>query len=146
MEKLERVASHDGIVQSVKQGLVAVQIESVSACATCQAHAHCGFAESKNKTVEVPTADWQQYHEGDNVTVHIDESRGMLAVWIAYVLPALLIIAAIVGLSIAHLPEWAVVLAAFAVLGIYILILYFRRRKVESHFTLTITPLSQSSN
>ena len=134
-----RIASHDGIVQHVKEGLVAVQIKSVSACATCQAHASCGFAESKDKTVEVPTADWRQYNEGDHVTVHIDESRGMLAVWIAYVLPALLLIAVIVTLSLLHLPEWAVVLSAFATLGLYILALYLRRRKVENRFTLTIT-------
>lgn len=134
-----RIASHDGIVQHVKEGLVAVQIKSVSACATCQAHARCGFAESKDKTVEVPTADWRQYHEGDRVTVHIDESRGMLAVWIAYVLPALLLITVIVTLSLLHLPEWAVVLSAFATLGLYILALYLRRRKVENRFTLTIT-------
>lgn len=134
-----RIASHDGIVQHVKEGLVAVQIKSVSACATCQAHARCGFAESKDKTVEVPTADWRQYNEGDRVTVHIDESRGMLAVWIAYVLPALLLIAVIVTLSLLHLPEWCVVLSAFATLGLYILALYLRRRKVENRFTLTIT-------
>lgn len=139
MERLEKIATHDGTVQDVKPGLVAVQIESVSACATCQAQAHCGFAESKNKTVEVPCADWQSFHKGDNVTVQIDESRGMLAVWIAYVLPALLLIATIITLSLLHLPEWAVVLSSFAVLGIYILVLYLRRKKVERHFTLTIT-------
>ena len=139
MARLERIASHDGIVESVKKGLVAVKIESVSACATCQAHAHCGFAESKTKTVEIPTADWQQYQPGQQVTVNIDESRGMLAVWIAYVLPALLLLAVIVTLSILHLPEWTVVLAAFATLGLYILVLYLRRRKVEHHFTLTIS-------
>lgn len=139
MEKLERVASHAGTVLATKKGFVSVQIEAISACATCQAHAHCGFAESKNKTLDIPTADWQQYHEGDAVTVNIDESRGMLAVWIAYVLPALLMLAVIIGLSLAHLPEWAVVLGGFAVLGLYILILYLRRKKVESRFTLTIT-------
>ena len=57
-----------------------------------------------------------------------------------YNLPALLLLAVIIGLSLAHLPEWAVVLASFAVLALYILILYLRRRKVESRFTLTITP------
>ena len=139
MEKLERIASHDGIVQSVREGLVAVQIKAVSACATCQAHARCGFAESKDKTVEVPTADWQNYHEGDSVTVNIDESRGMLAVWIAYVMPALLLLAVIITLSILHLPEWVVVISAFIALGLYILGLYLVRRKVESRFTLTIT-------
>lgn len=139
MERLERIASHDGIVTSVKEEHVEVRIEAVSACASCAAHGRCGFAESKDKTVEVPTAEWHQYAEGDRVVVHIDESRGMLAVWIAYVLPALLLLAVIIGLSLARLPEWVVVLAAFATLGVYIAVLYFSRRKVESRFTLTIT-------
>ena len=143
MEKLERIASHDGIVTAVKEGLVTVKIEAISACATCAAHGKCGFAESKEKTVEVPSDDWKQYSEGQPVTVHIDESRGMLAVWIAYVLPALLMLATIIGLSMAHLPEWVVVLAAFAILGIYVLLLYLRRRKVDSPFTLTITTKQQ---
>ena len=72
--------------------------------------------------------------------MHIDESRGMLAVWMAYVLPALLMLVVIITLSLLHLPEWVVVVSAFAVLGLYILVLYLRRRKVDSHFTLTITP------
>lgn len=146
MEKVARIASHDGIVKKVRKGFVEVQIKSISACATCQAHARCGFAESKDKTVEVPTSDWQSYSEGERVTVHIDESRGMLAVWIAYVLPALLLIAAIVTLSLLHLPEWAVVLSAFAVLGLYILVLYLSRRKVESRFTLTISPNCEANS
>lgn len=139
MEKLGRIASHEGIVQKVKPGRVMVRIEAVSACASCAAHGKCGFAESKDKTVEVPADDWKQYAEGETVTVHIDESRGMLAVWIAYVLPALLMIAVIVAFSMAGLPEWVVVLAAFAVLGIYLLILFLCRRKVEGKFTLTLT-------
>ncbi len=65
MEKVARIASHDGIVKKVRKGFVEVQIKSISACATCQAHARCGFAESKDKTVEVPTSDWQSYSEGE---------------------------------------------------------------------------------
>lgn len=142
MERTERVASHDGVVTGVRQGLVKVQIESTSACASCAAHAKCGFAESKNKTVEIPSVDWQQYHEGDHVQVHIDESRGMLAVWIAYVLPALLMLGAIIGLSVAGAPEWAVALSALGALGLYVLVLYLVRRRVEGRFTLTVSHLN----
>ena len=138
MERHREIATHAGIVTKVADGKVEVQIESVSACASCQAHAHCGFAESKNKTLEIPSADWQQYQAGETVTVRIDESRGLLAVWIAYLLPALLMLAVIVSLSIAGLPEWAVVLAAFATLGLYVVALYYTRRRVENKFTLTI--------
>ena len=140
MERLARVASHAGIVKEIRRGRVLVQIEAVSACASCAAHGKCGFAESKDKTLEIPAADWQEYTVGQSVTVHIDEGRGLLAVWIAYVLPAVLMLAAIIGLSVAHLPEWAVVLSAFAVLGLYVLVLYLVRRRVESRFTLTLTP------
>lgn len=139
MERLDRIASHDGVVIAVAPGRVRVRIEAVSACASCAAHGRCGFAESKEKEVDVPAADWSDYQPGQTVTVHIDESRGMLAVWLAYVLPALLMLAAIVGLSLARVPEWAVVLSAFAVLGLYILVLYLRRRRVERHFTLTVS-------
>jgi sigma-E factor negative regulatory protein RseC len=113
--------------------------ESTSACATCQAHSRCGFAESKNKTLDIPTVDWQSYTQGDRVTVHIDESRGMLAVWLAYVLPALIMLAVIIALSVAGLPEWIVILATLASLGLYILLLYLRRQKINTRFTLTLT-------
>lgn len=139
MERLGRIASHEGIVQQVRPRRVTVRIEAVSACASCAAHGKCGFAESKDKIIEVPTVDWQQFNPGETVIVNIDENRGMLAVWIAYVLPALLLLSTIVGLSLAHLPEWTVVLSSFFVLVLYILFLYLFRHKVESHFTLTIT-------
>lgn len=136
---MKQIASHQGVVTDTRKGSVSVKIEAVSACASCAAHSKCGFAESKDKTVDVPTPDWQSYSNGEEVTVHIDEQHGMLAVWIAYVLPALLIIAVIVALSLTGWPEWAVVLAAFATLGIYVAVLYLCRRKVEKNFTLTVT-------
>lgn len=139
MERDRRIATHEGIVKSVAEGRVEVQIEAVSACGSCAAHAHCGFAESKDKILEIPCADWQSYHEGDTVVVCIGQSRGMLAVWIAYLLPAILIIGVIVALSLARLPEGAVVAAAFATLALYILALYLLRNRIESRFTLSIT-------
>lgn len=140
MENTQTVATHDGEVLAVRPGTVQVRIEAVSACASCAAHGKCGFAESKDKTLDIPTTRWQDYSPGQPVTVTIDESHGMLAVWIAYVLPALLMLAVIITLSLLHLPEWTVVTGAFAILGLYILFLYLRRRHVEGKFTLTISP------
>ncbi len=138
MARLERIASHDGIVKAVREGIVDVEIASTSACASCEAHAKCGFAESKNKTVGVPTAEWNTFEKGEKVTVNIDQSRGMLAVWIAYVLPVLVMLAAIIALSAAGAAESLVAVAAIAILSLYVAILYFLRRKIEKKFTLTI--------
>ena len=140
MERLDqrRIASHLGTVKAVREGSVDVEIESTSACATCQAHSRCGFAESKNKTVSVPTDQWQSYSEGNEVKVNIDESRGMLAVWIAYVLPALVMIGIIVALSTMGAAEWLVAIGAIAALGLYVGALYLLRNKIGKKFTLTV--------
>ena len=148
---MKDIVQHDGLVVAVSPKSVTVQIRSVSACASCAAHAKCGFAESKDKTLEIPTqavkqSDSQTFAVGDPVTVTIDHSRGLLAVWFAYLLPALLLIAVIVALSLAALPEGLVALAALATLAIYILILYLFRRRLDSRFTLTVSPLKQSDN
>ena len=139
---------HPGIVTAVKPGFVTVQIESTSACAACEAHSKCGFAESKTKTLDIPTqaikqANNQVFSIGDRVTVTIDHTRGLRATWWAYVLPALLLLAAVVGFSLASLSEPAVILLSLAVLAVYILILFLLRKKLDSKFTLTVSPLTQ---
>ena len=133
---------HPGIVTAAKPGFVTVQIESVSACASCAAHAKCGFAESKEKSLEIPISqsESQQLTEGTRVTVSIDSSSGMRAVWIAYLLPALLIIAVVIALSAAGIDEGLVAVAAFGVLGLHILALILLRRKIERQFKITVKP------
>lgn len=138
---------HPGTVTAVKPDSVTVQIESVSACASCQAHSRCGFAESKTKTLDIPTQSLSHSATrplavGDPVIVTIDHSRGLLATWWAYVLPAVLLIAVVVGLSLAGFSEPFVILLSFATLGLYILTLYLLRKKLDSRFTLTVTPLN----
>ncbi len=143
--------THPGIVTAVKEGFVTVQIESTSACAACQAHARCGFAESKTKTLDIPTQAIEQSNNqtinvGDRVTVTIDHTRGLLATWWAYVLPAVLLLTAVVGFSLLKFPESLVILLSLAVIGLYTLLLFLLRQKLDSQFTLIVTPLKQSDN
>ena len=84
------------------------------------------------------TDQWQSYSEGNEVKVNIDESRGMLAVWIAYVLPALVMIGIIVALSTMGAAEWLVAISAIAALGLYVGALYLLRNKIGKKFTLTV--------
>lgn len=133
---------HPGIVTAVKPGFVTVQIESTSACAACAAHSKCGFAESKTKSLDIPIDENfnDNFKVGDRVTVTIDHTRGLLATWWAYVVPAVLLMGAVVGFTLAELPEPIVILLSLAVLAIYILILFLLRKKLDSQFTLTVSP------
>lgn len=135
--------THPGTVTAVKPGFVTVEIQSVSACASCQAHSRCGFAESKTKTLDIPFNNKHvTLNTGDRVTVHIDYSRGLLATWWAYVLPAILLLATTIGLSLAGLPEPAVILLSLAALALYTLLLFLYRKRLDSKFTLSLTPLN----
>lgn len=137
--------THPGTVLNTKPGLVRVQIESVSACAACQAHSRCGFAESKTKTLDIPVKPKEnsfKFKAGDNVMVTIDEKRGLMATWWAYVLPAILLLAAVIGFSLASLSEPLVILLSLAILALYILLLILFRQKINNKFTLTVEPLN----
>ena len=135
---MEKIATHDGIVTQVTPGALKVQMHVVSACSSCEAHAHCGFAESRDKVVDIETPDWKQYAVGDAVIVAIRAGRGLLAVFIAYILPAFLLLAVFVSLSMAHLPEvWVAVITLFVV-ALYGGVLYLCRNKLQRQFTMSV--------
>ena len=75
---------------------------------------------------------------GDKVTVTIDHSRGLLATWWAYVVPAILLLGAVVGFSLASFSEPAVVLLSLGILGLYVLLLFLLRKKIDGKFELSI--------
>lgn len=138
--------THPGTVIKTQKGQVTVQITSVSACAACQAHSSCGFAESKTKTLDIPDRHWADYSPGEQVTVAIDHTHGLLAVLIAYILPAVLLLGVIVGLSLAGVPELAVILSSFAALALYIGLLVLLRRRINGRFTLSIVKNENHNN
>lgn len=149
--------THPGTITNVSKKSVTVQIESVSACASCQAHSRCGFAESKTKTLDIPlscvdpdlrstlTQPRTEATFPTQVLVTIDTTHGLLAVLIAYLLPAILLLGVIVGLSLAGLPEWAVILLSLASLALYILLLVLFRQRIDNHFTLKVEKMKSDN-
>ena len=130
----------NGTIKEIKEGLLIISIECHSACAHCQAHQACGFAESKEKTVEVENADWQQYAVGDAVTVDIRESQGLLAVLIAYLLPAVI---GLVILLVTYTPwgELRSALATLAFFALYVAVLRLLRPRLQRKFSYKVEKL-----
>ncbi len=145
MARLDKIASHDGIVDHLNHdgSIVSVVINTRSACTTCEAHSRCGFAESKDKVVDIPTQG-VAYTPGEHVIVNISEGRGLLAVWIAYVLPAIIMLAVIISLSMAHMSELVVIIAALAALALYVALLFLLRRHISSRFVLSVQKQQKS--
>lgn len=134
---MSHIASHQGTVIAVEQGKVRVQIVSVSACASCQAHSRCGFAESKEKELEIETPLWSELKVGDTVQVQISESKGMLAVVLAYLVPSVILLAGLVGF-LQLMGELRAVLFTLLVIALYYIVLYFCRHCLQNKFTFTI--------
>lgn len=135
---MEKIATHPGIVTAVTPKHVTVQMKVISACATCEAHAHCGFSEKKEKVVEVDTPDWEQYQPGDRVTVIINSGHGLQAVLIAYVMPAIVLLAAFALFSALHFNEPLVALFTLLAVGCYGLFLYLIRHRLQRKFTFQL--------
>ncbi|MBR1488801.1 MAG: SoxR reducing system RseC family protein [Bacteroidales bacterium] len=115
--------SHRGRIVSITPEVTTVQIVSESACSACHAKGLCSLGDSTVKEVELPTRGWDNYQVGDEVSVVLQASMGHKAVWLAYVLPLVLMAAALLvtlsaggsellagGVSIAAVALWYAVL------------------------------------
>ena len=141
---MSSIATHDGKVVAVQPKLVKVEMHVVSACSSCEAHEKCAFVDKADKIVEIPTDQWQQYRVGDSVVVSVNERLGLLAVLLAYCLPALLLIASILVFSYTLHSEGIAALAAILVTAAYFLLLYRFRNSLSKKFSFGIRPKTKS--
>ncbi len=129
---------HEGIVDSVDGQTVIVRITQSSACGGCQARNICNAAESKDKLVEVEYSGAESLSPGQTVTVAAGERMGMTAVMLAFGLPVLLLIIALVAAMALTGSEKIGAVASLAVLVPYYLVLFLCRERIKKDFGFRI--------
>ena len=135
---MAQIAKHTGQVIDIANGTVTVKMEVHSACGSCQAHSKCMFSEKDEKTVEVTTADWDTYQAGDTVTVSVSESLGLKAVALAYILPAVVLVATLATTwAISH-SEPLAALVPLAATALYYVVLYAMKDRLQRQFSFGI--------
>lgn len=115
-----------------------MQIVSESACAACHARSLCSLGDSKLKEIELPTRGWDNLKVGDEVDVVLRASMGHKAVWLAYVVPLVLMVAALLGTLAAGGAELVAGLVAIAVVGVYYLVIWLLRDKLKNAYIFNI--------
>ena len=130
--------THTGKVVSMTPKTTTVQIVSHSACSECHAAGLCGLSEYTEKAVEVPTSPSATYGVGDEVQVVLKASMGFKAVWIAYFLPLVVLLAITLGLIAAGVPEVLSGLAGIGAVALYYLIVWIRRDRLRNEYVFTI--------
>ena len=130
--------SHKGRISSVSDGKVTVEILSESACSACHAKGVCSMGESARKEIEVKVRNSGSYVEKQEVEVLLSSTVGHKAVWIAYVLPLILLVTFILLPLSLGASEGASALCGAAVTAIYYLVLYLFRNRLGSKWEFRI--------
>lgn len=130
--------SHSGVVESVEDGCVHVRIVQTSACAACKVAGYCNASESKEKLVDVYTADTQRYSVGQAVTVMASRQVAAHALLLGFGLPFLVLVGVlVVVLQMTGNELWAA-LAGLLSLAPYYLLLYFFRNRLRDKLSFWI--------
>lgn len=130
------IINHEGIVQSNEGNAVTVSILSVSACSGCHAEGSCTMSGKEEKTIEV----FGNYNvkPGEKVTVLMKQSMGYTALFLAYVLPFITVLATLIILIVLKVSELISGLISVVILVPYYIILYFFRNAINAKFTFTL--------
>ncbi len=129
--------SHNGRILSITPRFTTVEILAQSACSACHASGLCGVSGQESKIIEVPTVPGN-WTPGEEVDVCLRRSMGFKAVWLAYVIPVLVLMGVLLGLAAAGVKEWLAGLAALAATGVYYLILRLFKEKLSNEYAFYI--------
>ncbi len=130
--------SHSGVVDSIEEGCVHVRIVQTSACAACKVAGYCNASESKEKVVDVFTADARRYAKGQAVTVVASRDVAGRALLLGFGLPFVVMVAVLViVLQVTGNELWAAS-AGILALAPYYGVLYVVRNRIRDKLSFWI--------
>jgi len=130
--------THSGIVKSIADGCIKVQIVQTSACAACKVASHCNASESKVKIVDVFTRDTNIYQIGQEVTVWASKDVANRALLLGFGAPFLLLICVLMIALKFFGDEGLAALAALASLVPYYLALWVMKDRIQRQISFNI--------
>ena len=129
---------HSGRIVDIDPAVTKVEIIRSSACSACHAKELCGFSEEEKKIVEVATSGFQPHNIGDEVVLCMKRSMGMKAVWIAYVIPLVILMVAVLSINTCGFGELATGLGAIAAVAVYYIVILCCRKRLSNEFIFYI--------
>ena len=130
--------THRGRIVSITPEVTTVEIVSESACAACHAKGLCSLGDSKVKQVELPTRGWDNYSVGQEVSVVLRATMGHKAVWLAYVVPLIILVATLLGILSAGGSELLAGLGAIGAVALYYGVIWLLRERLRKEYVFNI--------
>ncbi len=138
---LKNEIRHNGLIFDIVGNRVDVAVTPDSACSSCKAAAMCVVSDTEDKVISVVTEHPEIYEIGEQVEVAVGRGMGVKAVLLAYVVPFMVLLAALLALIGAGAGEVAAGLLSLGAVGIYYICLYFFRKHIESEIVFKINKL-----
>ena len=129
---------HEGIIEKINGVQITVRIVQQSACSACHAKGACMAADAKEKRVDIADSTGR-FTENERVIIEGMNSTGYKAVFWAFVLPLVILMAMLVfTTSVWEFSETAAALSSMIALAPYYLLLYLLRHKMANTFRFSI--------
>lgn len=141
MSRIPDRIEHEGRIIEISENFISVEILSKSACAGCHAKGVCAASDESVKVVEVPltiSTLAQDYSVGETVNVILKQSLGIQAIWIAYVVPLVLLVISLFVFSSLKMGDLNTGLFSLGVLALYYAGVFLFRNKLSKIFTFSI--------
>lgn len=132
---------HTGIIKDVSNNLVTVSILPESACGNCRVRSSCSVGDNSEKIIEVIKKRDDLYAVGEEIKVLLDQSLGIKALGLGYMLPFLLLMLILVILTSLGVNEGYAGLLAILSLVPYYTVLSFFRDKLKKEFSFRLQKL-----
>jgi len=130
--------SHQGTIESIEDNVFNVRIITMASCVSCSASGTCSAADIAEKIVEVVKPTNTSHKIGDIVTIVLNQSMGLKAVFLGYVAPFLVLLLTLIFMLALGFTEGIAGLTSLAMLAPYFLVLYIYKEKIKENFTFKL--------
>jgi len=127
--------SHKGVVVEINARIATLFVQSNEECHSCTISEFCGQTDRERNTFYVPKNDLQK---GDMVRLRIQPTTGTWAVFIAYIIPFLIILSLLIIGTFLGWKEWFSGSISLLALVPYFFLVYLTKRKFKKSLELEI--------
>ena len=122
----------EGFVTKIADDHVVVRMVRSSACSGCHAKGVCHSGDAKEEFLTV-TSYPQGLTVGDKVRILFSDSKGLVAVVYAFVIPLIIIVIGVTLMSYFEMGELKILLSLLAfIVGYYLILSFFKKRFVKA--------------
>lgn len=116
----------EGIIVRISDNFIWVSIEQNSACSGCHAKGYCTSTDCKTRIIKFNKRQNDSLSLGDRVRVNVSDRVGFLSVFVAFVIPLIVILVTVFLSSYYFDSKYVAVFTLFATVLYFCVIYLFR--------------------